>query len=301
MLENIKSVFFKIILYDYINEGMKLKLIKYNKNMQKLLNINIINYMRFSERYIVYETKEKGKEYDSYNNELIYEGGFLNGRRNGKGKVFSKGGKQLEFEGEYLNGKRNGKGKEYLFCKLKFEGEYLNGKRWNGKSYGIRNNIIYEIINGKGYIKEYFNNGILSFEGEYLNGQLNGKVKKYDFLGNLIFEGEYLNGIKWNGKKYDEKNNIIYEINNGKGNIKKKGFIQYGYSIFIGEYLKGETKEYYENGQLKFEGEYLNGKRNGEGKEYYEDGKLKFEGEYIKGERRRGKEYDESGNLIFEG
>ena len=38
------------------------------------------------------------------------------------------------FEGEYLNGKRNGKGKEYdYYGNLIFEGEYLNGKRWNGK------------------------------------------------------------------------------------------------------------------------------------------------------------------------
>ena len=34
------------------------------------------------------------------------------------------------FEGEYLNGKRNGKGKEYDFNgKLKFEGEFLNGTK----------------------------------------------------------------------------------------------------------------------------------------------------------------------------
>ena len=33
-------------------------------------------------------------------------------------------------------------------------------------------------------------------------------------------------------------------------------------------------------GRLKFEGEYLNGERNGKGKEYYK-GKLLFEGEYL--------------------
>ena len=40
-------------------------------------------------------------------------------------------------------------------------------------------------------------------------------------------------------------------------------------------YLKGSNT-------LIFEGEYLNGKRNGKGKEYYDDGELKFEGEYFK-------------------
>ena len=34
------------------------------------------------------------------------------------------------FEGEYLNGKRNGKGYEYNYKKkLIFKGEYLNGER----------------------------------------------------------------------------------------------------------------------------------------------------------------------------
>ena len=36
---------------------------------------------------------------------------------------------RLIFEGEYLNGKRNGKGKEYDNNKIIFEGEYLNGKK----------------------------------------------------------------------------------------------------------------------------------------------------------------------------
>ena len=36
---------------------------------------------------------------------------------------------------------------------------------------------------------------------------------------------------------------------------------------------------------MRFEGEYLNDKRNGKGKEYDENGKLVFEGEYIQGKK----------------
>ncbi len=36
---------------------------------------------------------------------------------------------------------------------------------------------------------------------------------------------------------------------------------------------------------LEFEGEYLNGIRNGKGKEYYDDGTLIFEGEYSDGKK----------------
>ena len=61
--------------------------------------------------------------------------------------------KKVKFEGEYLNGKKNGKGKEFdEKGELMFEGEYLDGKKWNGKGY---NGSIYNIENGKGYVKEY--------------------------------------------------------------------------------------------------------------------------------------------------
>ena len=46
----------------------------------------------------------------------------------------------------------------------------------------------------------------------------------------------------------------------------------------------GKVKEYYK-GKLTFEGEYLNGKRNGKGKEYYYNGELIFEGEYLNGKK----------------
>ena len=75
---------------------------------------------------------------------MIYEGEYLNGKRNGKGKEFNEIG-ETEFEGEYKDGKRwNGKGVEYNSNgDIEFEGEYLNGKRWNGTL------IEYDIDDGK--------------------------------------------------------------------------------------------------------------------------------------------------------
>ena len=59
------------------------------------------------------------------------------------------------------------------------------------------------------------------------------------------------------------------------------------YLIFEGEFLDGKRngkgKEYYKEGKLKFEGEYLNGERNGMGKEYYRNGGIAFKGEYVNG------------------
>ena len=116
-----------------------------------MININIINYKFFSRRYIIYETKKKGKEYDALEYTMIYEGEFLNGERNGKGKEYNDNG-QLIFEGEFKQGKRwKGKCKEYHIynsLKITFEGEYLNGKKWKGKeySYGEQNLMILIIL-----------------------------------------------------------------------------------------------------------------------------------------------------------
>ena len=63
----------------------------------------------------------------------------------------------MKFKGEYLNGKRNGKGIEYYNNDKKlFEGKYLNDLKWDGKGYvPIKNNIVYELKNGKGILIEY--------------------------------------------------------------------------------------------------------------------------------------------------
>ena len=150
---------------------------------------------------------------------------------------------------------------------LRCEGEYLNDEMWNIKGYDLKNNIISQLKEGKGFLKEYNKDGIIFFEGEYLNGKRNGKGKEYkdedliyeghylngkrdgkgkeydDVFGKLIFEreylynhrrkgkeyvnekleykGDYLYDKKWNGKGYDSNGNIIYELINGKGNVKE--------------------------------------------------------------------------------
>ena len=58
--------------------------------------------------------------------------------------------------------------------------------------------------------------------------------------------------------------------------------------IFDGQYINGQRngkgKEYNVEGQIIFEGEYSNGERNGKGIEYEGDKKV-FEGEYLKGKK----------------
>ena len=86
---------------------------------------------------------------------------------------------------------------------------------------------------------------------------------------------------------------------NGKG---REYIINTNKLKFEGEYINrkrnGRGKEYFDDGKLKFEGEYINGKRNGTGKEYYHDGKLKFKGEYLNDIRWNGEGYNKNG-VIF--
>ena len=88
MLEKIKSSYFLKNIFSYIYEGRKLKLAKYNNSLKIKIDINLINYKLFSGKYIIYSTENKVKEYNSYNEELIFEGEYLNGKRSGKGKVY---------------------------------------------------------------------------------------------------------------------------------------------------------------------------------------------------------------------
>ena len=123
MLKDVKSPIIISKIFSFVDELTKLQLAKYNKRLQKIIHISINNYIHYRGIYIIYESNRIGKEYD---------GKYKNHR--------------LMFEGEFLNGKRNGKGKEYddFDGKIKFEGEYLNGKRWKGKEYDVVRNLIFE-------------------------------------------------------------------------------------------------------------------------------------------------------------
>jgi len=109
MLSNIKDNCLNQI-FSFLDDGPKLKILKYNKILQNKLSINLVNFKFFSKRYIIYAENRRGKEYQSYTDFFIFEGEYLQGERNGKGKEYDYYGK-LIFEGEYLNGKKKRKRK----------------------------------------------------------------------------------------------------------------------------------------------------------------------------------------------
>ena len=176
----VKSKYIIQNIFSYLQIEKKLSIIKNNKKLQNLLDVDIQIYKKLCNKLILLDIDGRVQEL-SINGKIIFEGKYLNMKRNGKGEEYEKNelGSILKFKGNYLNGKRNGKGEEYYNNgKLKFEGKYLNDKEWDGKCYDYNGLEIYEIINGEGYILKYDEDKLI-FEGVYLNGEKNGLGKEY--------------------------------------------------------------------------------------------------------------------------
>ena len=118
----------------------------------------------------------------------------------------------------------------------------------------IKTSRKYKIIDENGNGKEYslLDSYIFRFEENYLNGKTTDLKKEFEIFyftdDTVVFEGKYINGKR-----------------NGKGK----------------EYSFKDNEDKY----LIFEGEYLNSKRHGQGKEFYPNGELRYEGEYLNGDR----------------
>ena len=70
-----------------------------------------------------------------------------------------------------------------------------------------------------------------------------------------------------------------------------------------GEYINGEINgkviEYFDNGDILFEGQYSNGLRK-KGKEFGKDRMIVFDGEYLNGNKLKGKSYEYNFNSVNE-
>ena len=289
------------------------------KNGKKYEGIYKIKMHNHIYTYYILNSKVSNKFID-LNKEIIYEGEYNEGLKEGKGKEFNKNGNIL-FEGDFLNGYRyngkefdddgkllfegkykkgipfNGIKKEYINGLLRFEGEIKNGLKLKGREYDQFSNIIFEgeYQNGVKYKgKEKYTKDLI-FEGEYKEGTIY-KGKDFDINNRIRFEGEYKNKHRYKGKEFNENNELIFEGN---------------YKFYCNTEIRwiGNGKEYQmikqppkeDKKELIYEGEYLNGKKwNGKGKEFNPDGTLLFEGEYKNGKKYFGKLY-KKGELIFEG
>ena len=212
----------------------------------------------------------RGIIFDQYNN-IIYEGEFKKGEKEGKGRYNFKYGEY--YIGDWLKGNKHGKGIIYSrYGVIIYEGDFVNDKR-EGEGKYIDKNGKYYIgqfknckFNGKG---KYFytKDGKLEYEGDFVNGMKEG-VGKYIYGNGDYYEGQFKND-KMNGKGilYDKNQNKIYEGDFSEGKKHGKG------------------KLYYNNGKIKYEGDFANDKEEGEGI-YFETN-----GNYYIGQFKDGKKY----------
>ena len=107
---------------------------------------------------------------------------------------------------------------------MEYEVEFKNGRIWSGKG------------------KEYYENDKIKYEGEYSNGKWNGKGKAYYDNGN--YEGDFVNGYREGNGKYIWEDGDYY-IGQWKGGKRH-----------------GKGIMYYANGNIKYEGDWIDGKKN---------------------------------------
>jgi uncharacterized protein len=236
----------------------------------------------------VYWENGQPKEQGIYQDEL----------RNGDWKIFYNNG-QLQMTGSFVIGKLDVKGNEQLVSQmngrwqyfsreglLQKEGDYDKGKEigfW--KYYSYKNNVRQlkmelslkgGMAAGKGKVYE---NGAVAGEGEMMgtvkgvyNKMINGKVAEEENFMDTPPDNPKENATyKWTGNwAVPRINGLWTEYYPGSKNKKIEA------SYMMGK-ISGKFKEYFPNGKIKAEGEYMNDKKNGLWKVYNANGTLNEE------------------------
>ena len=80
-INSIKSTYNLKLIFSFINDGRKLNMIIYNKELQKKFDVDIEVYKKKSGKYKIGEKNGKGREYKLNTKELLFEGEYLNGKK----------------------------------------------------------------------------------------------------------------------------------------------------------------------------------------------------------------------------
>jgi len=191
------------------------------------------------------------------------------------------------------DGNRDGHWKDfYPDGTLRAEGDYENGKQINEWRYYHSNGTIEQTgkFNKQGKLdgswKWYFDNGKLLKEENYRNGLKDGMSTEYDENGKMIEEGEFVNGNE-EGPWFEVTGDCLIRgtyldgLRNGMWYnyyLEPKEGVTDSICFFKGGFLEdnpnGKHTYYWENGKVKDEGSYINGKKEGEWYKYNFDGTL---------------------------
>ena len=243
------------------------------------------------------------------NGQIKKESSFQGGQEDGESTIFFENGKTREEgtwkEGEYLitnrwnkNGNQiitDGQGsivgknkeglvvwqKEYIGGRLEFDQQNKHEYYDNGQ---LESEIGYSENKKHGRYSMWYENGQIKAKGTnsydapygyYVEWLEDGKMREE---GTWTEDGENLIQNRWN-----KNGNQI--ITNGQGSIigkNKEGLVVWQ-KEYIGGRLEFDQKnehEYYDNGQVKSETGYFEGKKHGLYKNWFENGQLKKQGKY---------------------
>lgn len=187
------------------------------------------------------------------------------------------------------NGLQVGEWKEYHENgQLKSIGKYDKGVKVGEWKYFYSNSKMFETgkydSKGRQYGKWmwYYDNGKLLRESNFHNGEEDGDFIEYTDSGSVLTSGQYSDGLK-EGKWY-------YLLGNYKS---------------IGKYTDDQqdsvwTEYYVDNGKIRYQGAYNQGRPDGKHVWYYPDGKIEIEGNYTMGVMQdKWKYYDPDGTLFL--
>lgn len=133
------------------------------------------------------------------------------------------------------------------------------------------------MYNGYGQLFEIPHNSYMSrlrFEGTFEENKPNGRGIMYDIWGN----NHDLTSCKLTYAEFEE------DFKHPMGKVKQ--FVNYvlRFEGEVDEDGDGKGTEYYENGNVKYEGEFKNGSYHGDGVLYDKDGKKIYDGEWERGD-----------------
>ncbi|HLP12002.1 MAG TPA: toxin-antitoxin system YwqK family antitoxin [Flavobacteriales bacterium] len=263
---------------------------------------------------ISYKTGKKNGITKTYNEKgvLVSEEMFFNNIKQGKATYFYETGEpkmQVAFDNGVETGTAYEFGKdgriitiqEYKGARL-MESQEVNRVDENGNKIGkwieyygdsktkIKSETNYRAGVKEGVSKEYDENGNLLKLEQFENGIVNDSAQEFVFIDIRTVFHENGTPKLVGGYANNKKQGIFREYDSNGDSAKVINSFIYDQDIMLSEGIidnsgvyRGPWKIYYTTGELKEEGEYLDGVKEGEWKYYYRNGAIEQKGKYVKG------------------
>ena len=196
----------------------------------------------------------QGKGTIYVNNNLYYNGNFVDNKYEGYGEIYTNIGK-ARFKGHFKSGLREGKGLLYDNDSLIYDGEFKNDKRSGiGKSYDMKHCKVNPKYSGEWDNDMYNGKGLLYYaqcnyySGMFVNNKRDGYGKSY--ANNETYDGYFKNDKK-NGKVYVKIDPVYFrptEVDELRGDSSKarrelNWKPKTSFKKLVGEMMESDLKE----------------------------------------------------------